>query len=1500
MSEDSVRIGSAHIEVKPELDQSAVARVKAALAASYEEESRKYKKSYQTSLAEELAFHKTNINQILQANAALNQQRTRANAKIKDDLLKNFQEGLKAFEYVENLKTKSAKSATDQRAKDAVEGDKLIAEAARLQREAQNKNRYSENSALLAKMRKDEEAFSKARIAAAKSADDIIVKEHSKSGNARNNGFWTLFSGGRAFQQLQAGLVGGGIVNIAPLTAGVLALGSAFATTATASAAFGLAVAGQIAEVSGVMKELQAGTMTLDQLPASYQKLIPEIKQFQGAWHQFLADTRGPIFEDFGKGLNLAETGLQKITPTVNVMSHAVGHALDLIGQFGDGPEMASFLKATQDYAPQAVDALTKSALNFARGGLNILTGLAPAGQSMLQMLENLSAGFAKWSSSLQNSPGFQQFVAYAAANGPKVLDIFANLITTIGKLVAALAPVGAVAVNLLQGLSKLLAVISPTEWQALAVVLLTVYVRLKYLAVVEQVTRWVIAGKAAWMGYVEAQVAATAATEGGAAAQLTMATSLKAVQTSLLATGPFYVALAGIINGVQAGYTAFEHGAKSVSMFQTAVSGLAVPLGDVFHRIAHTGEVEIRSLVPAAQEAADAIVASMTAAAQQVATQYQAAINAAHAGTTNLIQQAYGTIAEGVVQKYDAMVKSSRDLSNARVQEALTAESTAHANIEAGRAVEQAQRSYAQSKQAVIDAERGVRDAHLSTIDALRSYRDAQNATKQAEKDLVQSRIDAARQLRDQAFAETNSKLALEDARRRAAAFGLYGGQLMSDYDYQKAQAAEGLTEAEAKNNDTVAEGAKLRQQGIANNPAVLSAQKALVDAKYSEEKARRGVADAQYAEQKATIAVKEAQYQEAQARQAVADAVYRQTKTLADGARARADAHQATLDAIKAERDAKKAYDDASVALQGLTNQQGLSNKSQVDLRNQLAKKLVMDSGNVPAQLQDIATYMEAIHKLSSNTSLTWQQAWSYAQSEITGKGNPTGNNPGAYHHAATGGSISGPGSGTSDSIPAMLSNGEHVWTAEEVRRAGGHGAVEMIRKMVLHRAGGGPILNAPMGLQDVLTGRSGAIDKTLAALGFQKFAKGGGVSLAGDPSNPFLVPMLLGAMNGYANGGAVQSSLGFLASVANKIPYIFGGVGPNGYDCSGLVGEIWARLTGHPSYRRYFVTANEGQWGAANGFRPGRGLFTVGYNSHHTVGRLAGHSFEAAHTGTKMRLDTGTTPESMPNVMYLPSLGGTPSSAAPIAAIPGAGPGGGLAYVTLPSLFKFPGGRYSLPGAPAGGGTLTPRTSGGNLMGWIGTALAAAHAPASWAGGPGRLGMYTLVQRESGGNPYAINKTDSNWLAGHPSVGLAQVIGPTFQSHAGPYKNTPPMAYGTSEDPVANLYAATRYIMARYGRLPQQADPSKPPRGYATGGAVIPTVLRDSGGRLPHGHAALNLSGQDEWVVPPRGSSGMRGMFDGMSVVVQIGNEEFNGHIDARIEDNQSDTIQHLMAR
>ena len=85
------------------------------------------------------------------------------------------------------------------------------------------------------------------------------------------------------------------------------------------------------------------------------------------------------------------------------------------------------------------------------------------------------------------------------------------------------------------------------------------------------------------------------------------------------------------------------------------------------------------------------------------------------------------------------------------------------------------------------------------------------------------------------------------------------------------------------------------------------------------------------------------------------------------------------------------------------------------------------------------------------------------------------------------AAGGPVHGPGTGTSDSVPARLSNGEHVLTAREVAAAGGHSAVFSLRSLM----------------------SSGALKTMMHDRGVPGFATGGAPGVHGGPA-PVVVPV------------------------------------------------------------------------------------------------------------------------------------------------------------------------------------------------------------------------------------------------------------------------------------------------------------------------------------------------------------------------------------------------------
>jgi hypothetical protein len=102
---------------------------------------------------------------------------------------------------------------------------------------------------------------------------------------------------------------------------------------------------------------------------------------------------------------------------------------------------------------------------------------------------------------------------------------------------------------------------------------------------------------------------------------------------------------------------------------------------------------------------------------------------------------------------------------------------------------------------------------------------------------------------------------------------------------------------------------------------------------------------------------------------------------------------------------------------------------------------------------------------------------------------------------------------------------------------------------------------------------------------------------------------------------------------------------------------------------------------------------------------------------------------------------------------------------------------------------------KTYANNLDGWIKESLDIMESK----GIPGTYnGLYRNIMRESSGNPNAINNWDVNAINGTPSIGLLQIIKPTFDAYH--VSGTTHSQY----DPVANIVASANYAADKYGSI------------------------------------------------------------------------------------------------
>lgn len=128
--------------------------------------------------------------------------------------------------------------------------------------------------------------------------------------------------------------------------------------------------------------------------------------------------------------------------------------------------------------------------------------------------------------------------------------------------------------------------------------------------------------------------------------------------------------------------------------------------------------------------------------------------------------------------------------------------------------------------------------------------------------------------------------------------------------------------------------------------------------------------------------------------------------------------------------------------------------------------------------------------------------------------------------------------------------------------------------------------------------------------------------------------------------------------------------------------------------------------------------------------------------------------------------------------------------------------------------GGGSLD-NPQGGNVERWREYVIKALKANGLQATAHQVNSWMKLIQRESNGDPRAINLWDSNAKAGHPSKGLAQTIDSTFNAYKFAGHNDIYNGYD-------NLLAAINYMKNRYGTS-DAAFTRVASYGYANGGLV-----------------------------------------------------------------------------
>lgn len=175
--------------------------------------------------------------------------------------------------------------------------------------------------------------------------------------------------------------------------------------------------------------------------------IAPDIQDLQRA-------TQNGLFPGVTAGLEDLMVLKPQMKDLLKTLSSSVG---DLVAQAGDNLNDArwvDFFEFLDREARPTLMAMGQALGNFIEGIANMVVAFNPLSDSFTNGMLDMSRSFNEWTQGLSDSQSFQDFVTYIQANGPQAMETLTAVAKAILSLVEAAAPVGAIALPIIQALA--------------------------------------------------------------------------------------------------------------------------------------------------------------------------------------------------------------------------------------------------------------------------------------------------------------------------------------------------------------------------------------------------------------------------------------------------------------------------------------------------------------------------------------------------------------------------------------------------------------------------------------------------------------------------------------------------------------------------------------------------------------------------------------------------------------------------------------------------------------------------------------------------------------------------------------------------------------------------------------------------------------------------------------------------------------------------------------
>lgn len=173
-------------------------------------------------------------------------------------------------------------------------------------------------------------------------------------------------------------------------------------------------------------------------LTAEQQRARDAWDSFVDVYDELVAKTEGAVLQGFTSAMQGAQKILQSLEPMILGVADAAARLAEAFSQSIDMGPVQRIFDAFNAYGPEIFENFTSAIGLFVQGIFSMIAALAPAAAVWTENFNGMMESFAAWADGLSESEKFQKFIAYVQEYMPVISQLFGDLTVGIVEFFSA------------------------------------------------------------------------------------------------------------------------------------------------------------------------------------------------------------------------------------------------------------------------------------------------------------------------------------------------------------------------------------------------------------------------------------------------------------------------------------------------------------------------------------------------------------------------------------------------------------------------------------------------------------------------------------------------------------------------------------------------------------------------------------------------------------------------------------------------------------------------------------------------------------------------------------------------------------------------------------------------------------------------------------------------------------------------------------------------------